>query len=28
LRRVMASGTKKVQYKCKNCGKLHSKTDR
>ena len=28
MRRVMASGIKKIQYKCKNCGKLHSKTDR
>jgi len=27
-RRVMASGLVKIQYKCKNCGKLHSKTDK
>lgn len=28
MRRVMASGVKKIQYKCKVCGKLHSKTDK
>jgi DNA polymerase elongation subunit (family B) len=27
-RRVMASGLVKIQMKCKNCGKLHSKTDK
>ena len=27
-RRVMASGLKKIQYKCKVCHKLHSKTDK
>ena len=27
-RRVMASGLVKIQFKCKNCGKLHSKTDK
>jgi len=27
-RRVTASGLVKIQYKCKNCGKLHSKTDK
>jgi DNA polymerase elongation subunit (family B) len=28
LRRVMASGLVKIQYKCKTCGKFHSKTDK
>jgi hypothetical protein len=27
-RRVMASGLVKIQMKCKNCGKLHSRTDK
>jgi DNA polymerase III epsilon subunit-like protein len=27
-RRIMASGLVKIQFKCKNCGKLHSKTDK
>jgi DNA polymerase elongation subunit (family B) len=27
-KRVMASGLVKIQYKCKICGKLHSKTDK
>lgn len=27
-RRVSASGLVKIQYKCKNCGKLHSKTEK
>jgi uncharacterized protein YprB with RNaseH-like and TPR domain len=27
-RRVMASGIKKIQYKCKTCFKMHSKTDK
>ena len=27
-RRVTASGLVKIQYKCKNCGKLHSKTEK
>jgi uncharacterized protein YprB with RNaseH-like and TPR domain len=28
LRRVMASGIKKISYKCKTCNKFHSKTDK
>ena len=27
-RRIMASGLVKIQYKCKTCGKFHSKTDK
>ena len=26
--RVMASGIRRIQYKCKTCGKFHSKTDK
>lgn len=28
LKRVMASGLVKIQYKCQTCGKFHSKTDK
>jgi hypothetical protein len=28
LRRVTASGLVKIQYKCKTCNKMHSKTDK
>ena len=27
-KRVMASGLVKIQYKCKTCNKMHSKTDK
>jgi DNA-directed RNA polymerase subunit RPC12/RpoP len=28
MRRVTASGLVKIQYKCKTCNKMHSKTDK
>jgi transposase-like protein len=27
-KRVMASGLIKIQYRCKTCGKIHSRTDK